>query len=271
MKKWMGALLTIMLLLFSVAVSAESVAESQYNAEKSNDVDQYFTTQGTIDGNANGFVTIVVTDTEDITVDSIMYIDQTVADENGAFSFTDYIPKENLNVNEKYIVRIGATGLSAPISGGFLELPVAGGYSVHGNVAFVGEKTPATIQVLDQTGVVKAEIEAHNGTYTIPNVPNGTYTIRFEKISHLPAEQSMTVADADFTAEDVRLLVGDINQDNMIDITDLTNLIEVFGKSESADGFRAAADLNEDGEIGIPDLTAFIENFGKFFQEDQVD
>lgn len=267
MKKWMSAFVAGMMLFSTVSVCAESVATSQYNEEKSDDVDQYFTTEGKIDNNVNGFVTIVVTDGDAVTVDSIMYIDQTIAEQDGSFAFADYIPKENLKVGEKYTVRIGATALAAPISGGYLELPDAKKYTVSGSLSFMGGKRKAYVQILNADGSVQAEAETETGDFVISNVPDGTYKVYITKQSHLPAQTEMTVSGEDVQLEPVRLLAGDINEDKIINIFDLTNLIEMFGKSETSAGFREEPDLDENGTVNIFDLTALIENFGKGFQE----
>lgn len=268
MKKQIAALLTvIMVFAGSVSVFADNSVQNTYNSEKSTTEDQYFTTSGTIADNAGGYVTLLVTNGNDITVDSIMYIDQTQANDAGAFSFTDYIPKINLVQNQEYKVRVGATVLTAPIDGGVLKLPeVASGYIVSGKLTYVGNKTQPVIQLLkaDGTEVAKAETGSDGvANYTFENVGDGTYTLKFSKVSSLTEKTPVTVAGSNVTVPDMRLLVGDVNADNAVSVFDLTEVIAVLGSKENDADYRAAADVDENGTVSILDLTSVIANLGE--------
>lgn len=55
-------------------------------------------------------------------------------------------------------------------------------------------------------------------------------------------------------------LNGDINNDNIVNISDLSILLTAYGKSTNP-----AADINEDGQVGITDLSMLLSNFGKTY------
>lgn len=58
-------------------------------------------------------------------------------------------------------------------------------------------------------------------------------------------------------------LLGDINEDGVVDIVDYTILFANFGKSAGTSGVDIRADINNDGKINILDYTYVFENFGK--------
>jgi hypothetical protein len=57
----------------------------------------------------------------------------------------------------------------------------------------------------------------------------------------------------------IDLLAGNVNQDNCINIFDLTQIGSDFGKS----GSDLRSDLNGDGVVNILDLTLAAKNFGQ--------
>lgn len=59
------------------------------------------------------------------------------------------------------------------------------------------------------------------------------------------------------------LLNGDINNDNVADITDLLALISAYNKVSPAPGYSVEADLNADGVDDIGDLLILISNYNK--------
>ena len=54
-------------------------------------------------------------------------------------------------------------------------------------------------------------------------------------------------------------LPGDVNNDNVVNITDLSMLLSAYGKPGTA------ADFNGDGQVGITDLSILLTNYGKTY------
>ena len=59
------------------------------------------------------------------------------------------------------------------------------------------------------------------------------------------------------------ILVGDVNEDGEVTISDVTLLIDYITGNESQ--ISPAADINEDGEITIGDLSALIDLLIKYY------
>ena len=59
------------------------------------------------------------------------------------------------------------------------------------------------------------------------------------------------------TPPDPQFILGDVNNDGVVNITDVTTLIN-YAMSETGDINMLAADMNEDGEINITDITLLI-------------
>lgn len=56
--------------------------------------------------------------------------------------------------------------------------------------------------------------------------------------------------------------VGDLNDDNMVDLSDLAGLLSAFGSSTGDPNFNPLADVDDDGVIGLGDLAGLLANFG---------
>ncbi len=56
--------------------------------------------------------------------------------------------------------------------------------------------------------------------------------------------------------------LGDMNNDNRVDLTDLTILVAAFGKAQGEPGFESRADLDNDGWVDIVDAGIVAINFG---------
>jgi len=258
------AILTIMALLMSAtSVFAASTATSEYNAQKSTATDQYFTTSGKIENGGSGFVTLLVTTDGSINVNNIMYIDQTVADSNGNFSFTDYIPKVNVPTGGKYVVKVGATSLPNAISGGYLEVPVTG-HTVSGSVInFIGGVAGAALKIKKDGVVVASGEMSADGKFSIANVPNGEYYMVVTKKAHLPAVATVKVDNANVTVSEVKLLPGDcVTGDDEIGYQDLSTIIDIYGAKTGETGYKADYDIDDNGDIGYTELSAIIDNYG---------
>jgi hypothetical protein len=96
-----------------------------------------------------------------------------------------------------------------------------------------------------------------NGAYAINGVPSGTYTVTFEYDEFLDVEVGGVVVVDGLITElcGYTLLAGDLNDDEVVDILDLSLCASEFG-STSPD-----ADVNADGIVDIYDLVLIGKNF----------
>ena len=168
-------------------------------------------------------------------------------------------------------VKLGAKGgIEVPVSG-LVDLEViikpdetAGEGDITGNVKVearaadnqAGHEVTATG---DLGGVLTAATDT-NGDFLINNAPADTYAVTANSPGFLAATCTGVVhtTDALTTLNEVTLLAGDINGDNVIDITDAVAIGAVFGSTDPE-----VADLNADGVVDILDLILMAANFGQ--------
>jgi len=58
----------------------------------------------------------------------------------------------------------------------------------------------------------------------------------------------------------IKELRGDLNADGKVNLTDLSNLLSNFGKSNRS---KSQGDINNDGSVTLADLSTLLSNFGK--------
>jgi hypothetical protein len=117
----------------------------------------------------------------------------------------------------------------------------------------------ATATISDTT-VLSGTTDA-NGNFAIADVPAGTLaSISADADGFLPAVCTAPTASApDTDLLPVTLLSGDVNDDNIIDITDATAVGVSFGET----GPGLAADINRDGIVDVFDVILIAVNFGQ--------
>lgn len=99
-----------------------------------------------------------------------------------------------------------------------------------------------------------------DGAFSI-TVPDGIgYTVSFEMPRFLDYVVTGLTISADYNFGTIRLRGGDTNDDDIINIQDLSNIGGVFGTSP---GTGDDADINYDGDVNILDLAVAGGNFGK--------
>ena len=91
------------------------------------------------------------------------------------------------------------------------------------------------------------------------HVPNGTYTLTFQKPGYLAYIQSITV-EGETELDETVLIPGDISGstedvygDGVIDIDDIIRVLRGFSGGVS-DDVRTVVDVNEDGIVDVTDL-----------------
>lgn len=104
------------LTLISLTVSANAAGQSPVTVSNT---DGTYTTSGVDSTLANQQVTIIVHKGDEASFENVEYIDQTSADANGAYSFSNYTPKEAATASTgSFEVLIGAQSLASPLYAG---------------------------------------------------------------------------------------------------------------------------------------------------------
>jgi len=100
-----------------------------------------------------------------------------------------------------------------------------------------------------------------DGFYTLPALPVGTYTITVEMARYLDAERMITLVWGANDLPTVRLLAGDVNDDDEVDIVDMSI---IGGKYDSAvNPLTERADVNADGYVDIVDIVLTAGNYAR--------
>ena len=114
-------------------------------------------------------------------------------------------------------------------------------------------------------GGTKDSSGQYTATYDIPEVDPGTYTMQVSKKNHVTREYTITVG-TDAVTQDVKIhLMGDINGDGRISISDI-NIANLHAKGKKILlGYEfACADINGDGRVRISDVNKLnLHNKGK--------
>lgn len=99
------------------------------------------------------------------------------------------------------------------------------------------------------------------GAYSFSNLTDDTYVVRIEMSLYLDRTRTVVVAGDTLTLPDVALLGGDANDDDTINVQDLTIIGGQFGKASTDPTLDARANINNDLEVNILDLVLAAGNY----------
>jgi hypothetical protein len=111
--------------------------------------------------------------------------------------------------------------------------------------------------ILERTVTVNA-----NGAYTATGIPAGNFTVSAKGIPYLRRTPGTISGSGNINSASFSLLVGDVNNDNVINIADFNLLRRAFGSVTASPNYSRNADLNDDGIINIADFNRLRANFG---------
>ena len=126
-------------------------------------------------------------------------------------------------------------------------------------------RAPGTSNVLfTQTVGLTVTAGSANGSYTLSNVPPGTYDIAVKTPKNLQVVVGGVVVAASATLPNLTLPGGDATDDNTVDIADFGVLVNAYGGQVGATGtnYLSAADFNCDGIVDIADFGILVNNYG---------
>jgi len=112
-------------------------------------------------------------------------------------------------------------------------------------------------------GIIATTTTITDGTFSLDVPIGGTYNIDANYPGYLHAQKSAVyVVGTTVDIGTTKLLGGDVNADNCINILDIVSIVGKFSQS----GLPASdsADINDDGTINIFDLTISAGNFGRY-------
>ncbi|MDP4182370.1 MAG: dockerin type I domain-containing protein [Bacillota bacterium] len=92
---------------------------------------------------------------------------------------------------------------------------------------------------------------------------NNLGIIEISKPGYLSRKVSMRQFINSSTQDSIKMLPGDINNDESINMTDVMELAAVFGSAESGERYRSVCDLNNDKIINFADVMILAKNFAK--------
>lgn len=151
---------------------------------------------------------------------------------------------------------------------GNIELPVkAKGVEVRGRVTSYGDANEAVTVTLTKQGETGTDFTdiltgasgsaPYSQNYSFDTVPAGDYTLKVEKKGHAPFTKEITVGDSNVTEDVTVYLIGDVNKDGEINVTDIVALINHVNGTAPLTGIDHC-DLDGDGQINVTDVVILI-------------
>jgi CSLREA domain-containing protein len=171
------------------------------------------------------------------------------------------------------VASVGSGGES-PMSTQVASTPTApstGGTTINGTVTLQG-RTPTlpegvghgitTVTLIP--GGVTVNVNA-NGSFQFSNVANGTFTLTALAPGYVSRQRTnVVVAGAPVTLPSTELRCGLVNNDNFVNINDITATVASFGRTlaNRVDAQGWFVDQNGDGFVNINDITCVVSGFG---------
>ena len=127
-----------------------------------------------------------------------------------------------------------------------------------------GQTINLTFRDTDDSGSFTRTVTlASDSSFSLPNVPAGTYYLAVKGRIWLQKVVPLDAPDGGTPTISVSLLTGDANNDNSVDSSDFGILINAYGgdSSISGSGYDIRADFNCDGVVDSSDFGLLIGNF----------
>jgi hypothetical protein len=116
---------------------------------------------------------------------------------------------------------------------------------------------------LGETVFSRTQEVGADGEYTLKSIPRGNFTMHVKGTRYLAANVSTDTTAGDLSGVLVPLRVGDVTNDNIIDLFDLIEFFGSYGASpESPEWNNGLSDFNADNIVDLFDLILFFQNYG---------
>ncbi|MBQ3330920.1 MAG: hypothetical protein IJG87_07060 [Ruminococcus sp.] len=144
---------------------------------------------------------------------------------------------------------------------------VASGSTVSGSVtSYLNASEFVTVKIVNKSnGAVVKSTTTTTGSYSIADVPNGSYILQASKLNHVDRDYEITVSGN--TTQDVKICpIGDATNDGNVNMFDYNAVYKHVSKNpELADGSyqKACADVTGDGKVNMFDYNAIYKHVAK--------
>jgi len=115
-----------------------------------------------------------------------------------------------------------------------------------------------TVQEKSMSGITEED-----GTYSIPNVPPGSFTLFAQKPGCLVGVNSDVLVSNESAEANFQLIPGDLKIDNQINLLDRIMLISAWKAKESDADWDSMLDIYEDGVIDDKDKELLLSHWRK--------
>ncbi|HNR96351.1 MAG TPA: right-handed parallel beta-helix repeat-containing protein, partial [Anaerolineae bacterium] len=160
-------------------------------------------------------------------------------------------------------------GDALPVTAQFGWLELYGTGNLAGSVDLQGRsnESGAVVTIISVGGHTAWTTTVVNGSWSFTGIPAVSYQVNIEQERYLDAQKGaagsgvVVTAGGTTTLSQVKLLGGDANDDDVVDISDGTIIGGKFG--QTVDPATESADINADGTVDIMDLVLFGGNYSK--------
>ncbi|MGM0564784.1 MAG: carboxypeptidase regulatory-like domain-containing protein [Pseudomonadota bacterium] len=128
---------------------------------------------------------------------------------------------------------------------------------------FLGDHSGIEVSITTADGTVLTTTTGQNGEYSFESIRDGEYSVSYESPEYVQECTAVNIDEGEYAPiADKVMIAGDINNDDVIDISDFSLLAAQFGLNSGDEEFDASVDLNNDGSINIQDLVILGSHLG---------
>ncbi len=149
-----------------------------------------------------------------------------------------------------------------------LTFTIAQTYSLSGTITLQSCAAPSgrpiTLQFRPVGGGTNINATAtltSGGAYTVTGIPAGNYNVAIKGTKWLQKVAAANLSSGSVSNVNVTLLAGDVNNNNKVDVDDLTLLLNVYNSTLGDGTYTDAADLTCNGKVDVDDLTVLLNNY----------
>ena len=130
-----------------------------------------------------------------------------------------------------------------------------------------GQYDIVAINIIDSGGnVITTGYSGSGGDFNVTGIPEGTYFIKFTANKYLVKKESNVVVFAGEVTGmgTIKLTVGDVNNDNKVNLIDLILTANAYGKTKGQPGYNESCDFNNDDAVNLADLVYMSKSYGMY-------